>query len=179
MVGQLLLRVQITAITSALLFSAEMSFPHEYQFIDGQDKNARKKTRAHVTREYYRERRWQQINAFKSGEEPGTFHEPPKSNFVVTVTRLGQDSLDNPEIKHRKGGHGSKASGTRRPSSKEYSKPCQPIEDGKETACQSLVKASPITILGAGRVDPFQTFPIEATQDIHQLVDHCMCYWAA
>lgn len=40
----------------------------------------------------------------------------------------------------------------------------------------ALVKASPMTILGAGRVDPFQTFPIEATRDIHQLVDHCIRY---
>jgi len=154
-----------------------MSFPHEYQFIDGQDKNARKKTRAHVTREYYRERRWQQINAFKSGEEPGTFHEPPKSNFVVTVTKLGQNGLDTSEIKHKKGSRGGKSSANRCPPSKAYSKPDRSIEDGKETASQSLVKASPITILGAGRVDPFQTFPIEATRDIHQLVDHCMYHW--
>jgi hypothetical protein len=153
-----------------------MSFPHEYQFIDGQDKNARKKTRAHVTREYYRERRWQQINAFKSGEAPPPIHEPPKSNFVVTVTRLGPDGLDTSETKHRKGGYGSKSGGNRRPSSKEYSKPYQSIEGGKETACQSLVKASPITMLGAGRVDPFQTFPIDTTRDIHHLVDHCMYY---
>lgn len=154
-----------------------MSFPHEYQFIDGQDKNARKKTRAHVTREYYRERRWQQINAFKSGEEPGTFQEPPKSNFVVTVTKLGQNGLDTSEIKHKKGSRGGKSSANRCPPSKAYSKHYQSIEDGKETASQSLVKASPMTILGAGRVDPFQTFPIEASRDIHHLVDHCMYHW--
>jgi hypothetical protein len=154
-----------------------MSFPHEYQFIDGQDKNARKKTRAHVTREYYRERRWQQINAFKTGEEPSTPHEPPKSSFVVTVTKLGQDGLDTPEIKHKKGSYVSKGSANRCPPSKAHSKPHQSIEEGKETASKSLVKTSPITILGAGRVDPFQTFPIDATQDIHQLVDHCMYYW--
>jgi hypothetical protein len=44
---------------------------------------------------------------------------------------------------------------------------------------RALVKASPTTILGAGRVDPFQTFPIEATRDTHLLIDHCMCYRAA
>ena len=161
----------------AVVLTADMSFSHEYQFIDGQDKNARKKTRAHVTREYYRERRWQQINAFKSGEERTILLEPPKPAFVVSVVKLGQDSKDDfPNSKHRKGGNGShesKSSGNWCP----YSKPYQSIEDETETAGQAMVKASPITILGAGRVDPFQTFPIEATRDIHQLVDHCVCYW--
>jgi hypothetical protein len=155
-----------------------MSFSHEYQFIDGQDKNARKKTRAHVTREYYRERRWQQINAFKTGEEPGAFHEPPKCPFVVSVTKLDPESIDPPDAKPRKGSYGSKSHSNRSSSSKTCPKPHQSIEVAKETTSQSLVKASPMTFLGAGRVDPFQTFPIEATRDIHQLVDHCMCYRA-
>src|SRR2546423_8929327 len=150
-----------------------MSFSHEYQFIDGQDKNARKKTRAHVTREYYRERRWQQTNAFKLGEEPSALHEPPKSAFVVSVIRLGPKSNDTTDAKQRKAGYGSKRSGNECPSSKMSSKSYKPLEDGREPTNQSLVKASPISILGAGRVDPFQTFPIEATRDIHQLVDHC------
>jgi hypothetical protein len=162
-----------------------MSFSHEYQFIDGQDKNARKKTRAHVTREYYRERRWQQTNSFKSGEGPGVVHEPPKCPFVVSVTKLGQESNDPADAKPRKGSYGSYGSygskGSSRPcsTSNPSSKPYQSLEDAPEMATQSLVKASPVTILGAGRVDPFQTFPIEATQDIHQLVDHCIYYWAA
>jgi hypothetical protein len=159
---------------AAGVLSAEMSFSHEYQFIDGQDKNSRKKTRAHVTREYYRERRWQQINAFKIREEPGPVQEPPKSAFVVSVTKLGLDTHDTSDAKPRKGSHGSKTSGNRWPYAKAYLKPHELIEDETETASKSLVKASPVTILGAGRVDPFQTFPIEATQDIHQLVDHCM-----
>ena len=169
-----MLGASFAALKVAVALSAEMSFSHEYQFIDGQDKNARKKTRAHVTREYYRERRWQQINAFKSGDEPGASHEPPTSAFVVSITKLGPDNNDTPDAKHRKGGAGSKISRNRCPYSKASSKPYQSIEDGEETTSQCLVKASPMTMLGAGRVDPFQTFPIEATRDIHQLVDHCM-----
>lgn len=153
-----------------------MSFSHEYQFIDGQDKNARKKTRAHVTREYYRERRWLQINALKSREEAGVFQEPPKCPFVVSVTKLGAESTEAPNVKQRKGNYGNKNAGSRSSSSNLSSKPDHSIEDAQEIANQSLVKASPVTILGAGRVDPFQTFPIEATRDIHQLVDHCMLY---
>jgi hypothetical protein len=191
----LLLGTPLTAVKSTIVLSADMSFSHEYQFIDGQDKNARKKTRAHVTREYYRERRWQQINAFKTGEEPGALHEPPKCPFVVSVTKLGPETNDPPDAKPRKGSHGSKTHSNRPSSSKQSSKYSQSTEDAKETTShsskyyqstedakettsQSLVKASPMTILGAGRVDPFQTFPIEATRDIHQLVDHCMCHQA-
>ena len=153
-----------------------MAFSHEYQFIDGQDKNARKKTRAHVTREYYRERRWQQINAFKSGEEPSVLHQPPKPAFVVSVAKLAQDINDDvPSSKQRKESYASKSTGFRYPDSKAISKPYQSIEGGTETTGRSEVKVSPMTVLGAGRVDPFQTFPIEATRDIHQLVDHCWC----
>jgi hypothetical protein len=176
---QFLLRASLTAAEPAAGLSAEMSFSHEYQFIDGQDKNARKKTRAHVTREYYRERRWQQINAFKSGEEPGALHAPPKCPFVVSVIKLGQDSDDSPDANNRNGSYGSKSSGNRCSYSKPYSKPCQFVEEGEEMTSRALVKASPTTILGAGRVDPFQTFPIEATRDTHLLIDHCMCYRAA
>lgn len=176
----MLLEASLNALQTAVVLSADMSFSHEYQFIDGQDKNTRKKTRAHVTREYYRERRWQQTNAFKSREEPGVFHEPPKCPFVVSVTKLGAESTEVPNVKQRKGGYGNKNGARLKPSptlsSTPPSQPDRSTGDAQETANQSLIKASPVTILGAGRVDPFQTFPIEATRDIHQLVDHCMCY---
>ena len=38
---------------------------------------------------------------------------------------------------------------------------------------QPHVWARPQAILGAGRIDPFQSYPIQATQHTHKLVDHC------
>jgi hypothetical protein len=38
---------------------------------------------------------------------------------------------------------------------------------------QARGQSSPFTILGAGRVDPFQSYPIKAEPYMHQLVDHC------
>jgi hypothetical protein len=167
----------LNALQTAVVLSGNMSFSHEYQFIDGQDKNARKKTRAHVTREYYRERRWQQINPLKSSDEPDVSREPPNRPFVVLVTKLGPGSTEALNVERRKGGYDRrKTGGTRCPPSKLSSKPDSSMEDVQETASEALVKASPVTMLGAGRVDPFQTFPIEATRDIHQFVDHCRRY---
>ena len=36
-----------------------------------------------------------------------------------------------------------------------------------------LQRASVHTLLGAGRVDPFRSYPIDANRDDHQLVDYC------
>lgn len=33
----------------------------------------------------------------------------------------------------------------------------------------------PATLLGAGRVDPFGVYPVEAQPYMHDLLDHCMC----
>ena len=32
------------------------------------------------------------------------------------------------------------------------------------------------TLLGAGRIDPFQTFPVQADRSLSELVDHCMLH---
>lgn len=32
----------------------------------------------------------------------------------------------------------------------------------------------PVTVLGAGRVDPFGVYPVEAQPYMHDLLDHCM-----
>ena len=34
--------------------------------------------------------------------------------------------------------------------------------------------AHPVTTLGAGRVDPFRVYPVEAQPYMHDLLDHCM-----
>ena len=145
-------------------------FQRQFEFVDGQDKNSRKKTRVHVTREHYRERRWQQVNALKAAKtEPGVLPEPPKPEFVVSVTKLNHDRNDGskPNTGHvhpngKKAGHWN-----------EHSR-CH----GTNCVSTALVKKasinpSPITFLGAGRIDPFSTYPIEATLEVHQLVDHC------
>lgn len=35
-------------------------------------------------------------------------------------------------------------------------------------------KDHPATVLGAGRVDPFEVYPVEAQPYMHDLLDHCM-----
>jgi hypothetical protein len=143
-----------------------MRYYKEFQFIDAKDKSARKKSRTHVTKEYYRERRWRQVHTHADAKSPSPeARGQPRPDFIVSVTKL--DAL-----------HGS-ASETlalaRRKSSTTSSTGSDSSTNGLHlslTAVTDSTWPSPSTLLGAGRVDPFQTYPIESTWDVHQLVDH-------
>src|SRR5271154_5659788 len=128
----------------------EQRFQREFQFIDGQDKGGRKKSRVHVTKEFYRERRWHQIHSstVEAHRRPKLIS-PPKPEFIVSVTKLDNDYGEKDAQRTN-----SKADARPRPHAGKLSH-----SDG-QLALRSLF--SP---LGAGRVDPFQTYPIETTTD--------------
>ena len=135
-------------------------FYKEFQFIDAKDKSARKKSRTHVTKEYYRERRWKQVNAQGGAEIPLRERKSQaKPDFVVSVIKL-----EGPQP--RSSSTGSLAL-VRRTSSRALSNEIEQL-----TGVSDSTWPSPHTVLGAGRVDPFQTYPIEPTWEVHQLVDH-------
>lgn len=47
----------------------------------------------------------------------------------------------------------------------------------RPTNRRKRLTTGPITMLGAGRVDPFDTYPAKARPDTHELLDHCKCCW--
>ena len=144
-------------------------FQRQFEFVDGQDKNSRKKTRVHVTREHYRERRWQQVNALKAAKtEPDVSPEPPKPEFVVSVTKLNHDR--NESLKAR---DGASPPDKKLEHWKQHSRSYVRNRTSTASVQKPSMTPSPITFLGAGRIDPFSTYPIDATPDVHQLVDHC------
>jgi hypothetical protein len=49
----------------------------------------------------------------------------------------------------------------------------QMLQFGMNLESQRQQQISPQTILGAGRVDPFQSYPIQTEPFMHQLVDYC------
>jgi hypothetical protein len=118
-------------------------FHKEFQFIDAKDKSARKKSRTHVTKEFYREQRWKQVHTDGDSKSPSTkIKELPRPEFVVTVTKL--ETLQH---SHRL----KAASGalTRRTPSRE------PVASGLQlpsTGVPDSTWPSPLTVLGAGRV---------------------------
>lgn len=143
-------------------------FQKNFEFIDGQDKSSRKKTRVHVTREHYRERRWQQTNALKAEKtEQRAVEEPLKAEFVISVTNFSQSRDDSSTIGAGLSRPGSQAAEVRL---QRYHHPGTSMTfSGRHTS-----RPSPLTPLSAARSDPFQTFPITATPQVHRLVDHCM-----
>lgn len=151
-------------------------FQRQFEFVDGQDKNSRKKTRVHVTREHYRERRWQQVNALKAAKtEPSVTPEPPKPEFVVSVTKLNHDR--NVSSKAKDGGA---PPSTKRAEHWDQHSRCHGRNGTSTTLVQKpSMNSSPMTFLGAGRIDPFSTYPIDATPEVHRLIDHCMHPWQA
>jgi hypothetical protein len=50
----------------------------------------------------------------------------------------------------------------------------QARDQGKERLCPQSI--SPQTILSAGRIDPFSSYPIDMTHYMHYLVDHCKTF---
>ena len=150
----------------------EAPFQHKFEFINSKDKSARKKSRTHITKEYYRERRYTQSHAHRSNAIPfiQKIQEPQKPKFVVSVTKLG--ALDGHRVLRED-------TAVDLPS---VACSLQVSNGAEDQACSQhqIPKSSVVatysslrSLLGAGRVDPFQTYPVEATWTSHQLVDHC------
>ena len=106
-------------------------YHRELQFINVRDQDSRELTRRHVTREYYREKRW--LDAYgptsnKQGDKDYTA-EDVTPDFVISVLRL------NPRKKR-----------TRKRSKK--TKALSALSD----VASEVPKPEPLSMLGAGRV---------------------------
>jgi hypothetical protein len=74
---------------------------------------------------------------------------------IDQITRLASD--EDPKLATTRKQREQRPSSTARPT----------------TPLDILATSSPRSILGAGRVNPFENFPVEADQDLYELIDHC------
>ena len=147
----------------------EKAFNRRFQFVDGLGGNAAvKKTRSHVTREFYREQRYNDMH--KTGSKPAPFSRPTpvaKSGFVVQVLEFNetdQQNFPNIDLFHDDSDDdllGSALAGG--------------LVKGRSTKTkQTRQRPVPVqSCLGAGRRDPFDTLPVRGTYEVAELVD----YW--
>ena len=150
--------------------NVEKAFNRRFQFVDGLGGNAAvKKTRSHVTREFYREQRYNDMHA--SGSKPAPFYRSspvPKSKFVVQVLDFKETSQQNVsrlDQHHNESSNDELVSIT--PSGKGFKDPSQRTKG-------VLPHSSPVqTCLGSGRRDPFDSLPVRGTYEVAELVD----YW--
>jgi Fungal specific transcription factor domain len=141
----------------------------EFQFIDAKDKSGRKKSRTHVTKEFYRERRWKQVYKHEASKSPSPEEKSlARPDFVVSVITLDK-------LQQAQSNTSGSAALERRKSPKAPSHKLDEIKSRLQlprTGVPDSTWPSPRSLLGAGRLDPFQTYPIESTWEVHQLVDH-------
>ena len=151
----------------------EKAFHRRFQFVEGLGGSASvKKTRSHVTREFYREQRHNDMNQ-STKSAPFTRAEPiNQSKFEIQVL----------EFDKKKGGRKDNKSQHRQsPSSDESSEEAlqvSVVESSADVILGTTTLAehrlpSVSTILGAGRIDPFDSFPVKSTYEVAELVD----YW--
>ncbi|KAI1608933.1 hypothetical protein EDD37DRAFT_697108 [Exophiala viscosa] len=127
------------------------SYHQQFEFVEGlNSRTERKKTRSFVTRQHYRRKRC------VKNEKPQKTND--KSSRCSTTASL-------------------RASGTSRLGCEQEVL----SEDQDRTQLEALISFSSgrpplspkvITRLGGGRVDPFSSYPVSATRDVHELVDH-------
>ncbi|EXJ73836.1 uncharacterized protein A1O5_03598 [Cladophialophora psammophila CBS 110553] len=120
-------------------------FQQQFEFIEGLNSKAqRKKTRSWVTTQHYRRKRYDAGNAvLESGQ--GLEAEATKPS----VTAPNNSKPNNEGERH--------------------------TEDGAGIAVRHtwMERSSFLQRLGGGRADPFNSYPVPATRDVHALVDHC------
>lgn len=151
-------------------------FHREFQFIDSQEKPeaARQKTRKHVTKEFYREKRYLQFHSQESHALPFSNSRPHSvPEFVVSVTTLNEPPTDSREPRVT-----SDDGAIEHSSDQNESSATEQGQRPNDVTDHDSGQSSPVSLLGAGRVDPFRSYPIEATGDVHELVDHCRATWS-
>lgn len=158
--------------TQSNLHFVNLSKPNE-----GKDEETRRAVRTHVMQQYIQKKR--QREKRRSGRKTppegapqlrctcpsspvvaqtfGTSSGWPENNFGICPTCKGRRWAMTDTGSDRSGGRSSaQQQAVVRYSSKERRR-----------------KEHPVTILGAGRVDPFGMFPVEAQPYMHDLLDHC------
>ena len=135
--------------------SSSSGFVKHFEFVEGLDSHkgaGRKKTRSFVTKQHYRKKQF----------EKGKDEEPSKKGF----TSYGVSKVLQPVA----GDRTSVASAETSVRIKTHV--CNPA-DGAEPVFRIPFGTTLPETLGSGRADPFNSYPIPATKDVHELVDHC------
>ena len=126
-------------------------YRRDLRFVNFRDQDSREISRRHVTREFYREKRWHEAHGatISAQDDEDLVSDELTPEFVISVIRLGPRKK-----RHRKASE----------------KPNVP--EHMEEAVDDDAALGPTTSLGAGRLDPFSSYPIPADSAVHQLVDH-------
>ncbi len=152
------------------LHFVNLSTPNE-----GKDEETRKAVRTHVMQQYIQKKRLRDKNR--------PFKKPsPERLSRLWCTCRGREvlapalSISNDESLRDNATcdfcHSQRSTVTKSPLNGNHGRQQQPatvyISD------EGSYISRPVTALGAGRVDPFGVYPIEAHPYMHELVDHCM-----
>ena len=122
-------------------------FHMKFQFFDGlKSKEQRSRIRSHTTAQYYRRKRFEAYQ--RSLKTQSSDRAPPTAQESKTLASV----------------HGS----TDETSS-------QPAKQWLEPTHVHDIEVAIMFILDSSRQDPFNSYPIEASRDVHELVDH-FCY---
>ncbi|ETI24876.1 hypothetical protein G647_04246 [Cladophialophora carrionii CBS 160.54] len=123
-------------------------FQRQFEFIEGLNSKAeRKKTRSWVTTQHYRRKRFEECGA--------------------------EDTAD--AEKKKKAKRRPRSTPPSRSSKSDENQPPRTKPEGHAKAAHMITgtnQALPLQRLGSGRADPFSSYPIPATPDVHELVDH-------
>ncbi len=128
-----------------------VGFPQQFEFVEGlQGKAERRKTRSWVTKQHYRKKRYESAKV-----------KPADVSIDARVK------------------HGKQSASCSNRSTIDTEDTCQ-SEGDHRSECEDVIRLNPgatvifhVKRIGGGRADPFNSYPVPATRDVHQLVDHC------
>ena len=173
--------------------TGSQSFTRAWHFVDPADKDSKKTCRLHAMRETARRRKWQaEKDRLKAGRSNIVLARPlplGRSNKLSSV-RIDQtcddgwesdNGGDSPEESSNKSRPTTpsqkKPEGRKSLNSRSVLKPLSPTKGSRhrQNSCQSIVpSASPKCILGTGRANPFDTYPVpNSDQKLDILTDSC------
>ena len=151
-----------------------------FQFIDISSSNARKEARAHVMREFMRQKREEQPDASKPAKLPRKRQKVPaeKPAGQVKAVKLKKDRAKG-DVTVSGESSQTESDGSAHPDSCHSDSPSNPASETTLARRPSmrLVTArstSPHSPVDANRRDPFSAFPMRLDEEDLPLVDHCM-----
>lgn len=125
------------------------AFQPQLQFVEGlKKKTARQVSRSHVTKQHYLRKR----------------HEARKARQRIQHTRI-QYGLPDDEISRLNEGRSWNEQGIYAFQGRK--------EDDELVVNPRNLSFTLLDFLGGGRTDPFNSYPVAGTREIHELVDHC------
>jgi hypothetical protein len=123
----------------------------QFEFVDGlKSKAGRKKARSFVTKQHYRRKKYEITTAARDG---------PEERLEQVSTSVSKQVLDT---------------------SSPVGESTSTAQDEDRSRVESLIRFQPPTEtsssllrkLDGGRADPFDSYPVPGTRDVHELVDH-------